>query len=156
LIVPATQPVPPTVRIDKWLWAARIYKTRSLAAAACREGRVTIAGQPAKPSREVRINDLIEAKKDGITRTIKVLGLLEQRVGAQAAKEFAEDLTPASELQKRNEPALQPLFVRPRGTGRPTKKDRRALDEAGFISVRRLPCRRGRHHPQILGRGRIV
>jgi ribosome-associated heat shock protein Hsp15 len=130
--VPAPQSVSESVRLDKWLWAARIYKTRSLAMEACREGRVMIAGQPAKPSRDVRVNDLIEAKKDGLTRTIRVLGLLEQRVGAQAAKEFAEDLTPASEYQKRTERALQPLFIRPRGAGRPTKKERRAMGEAGF------------------------
>jgi ribosome-associated heat shock protein Hsp15 len=114
-------------RIDKWLWAARVYKTRSLAAAACREGRVTIAGQRVKPSREVRLHDLICAEKEGIKRTIKVLGLIEQRVGAKVVGEFAEDLTPASEYQKPRERVLEPLFHRPRGTGRPTKKQRRAL-----------------------------
>ena len=87
---------PASVRIDKWLWAVRIFKTRTLAATACREGRVTIAGQPAKASREVRIDDLIAAKTGDFTRTLKVLGLLEQRVGAQAAREFMEDLTPPS------------------------------------------------------------
>lgn len=122
---------PDTVRIDKWLWAVRLYKTRSLATAACREGRVTMAGQEVKPSRDVRINDLILAKTGGITRTVKVLGLLEQRVGAQAAKEFAEDLTPSSEFERLKEPVLQPLFHRPRGMGRPTKKDRRQMGKLG-------------------------
>lgn len=120
---------PQSVRIDKWLWAVRIYKTRTLAAAACRNGRVTIDGQPVKPSREVKINDLIQAQTGEITRTIKVLALLEQRVGAPAVKDFAEDLTPASEYEKQKEPKLEPLFYRPQGTGRPTKKDRRAIDK---------------------------
>lgn len=120
---------PTTVRIDKWLWAVRIYKTRSLATDACRSGRVTIAGQSVKPSRDVRINDLIEARTGDITRTIKVMGLLEQRVGTQAAKQFAEDLTPASEYEKPKQRALQPLFHRPKGMGRPTKKDRRDLSK---------------------------
>lgn len=118
------------VRIDKWLWAARIFKTRSLAAAACREGRVTIGGQAVIPSREVKINDVILATNGEITRTIKVLGLLERRVGAQAVREFAEDQTPAAEYEKAREPVLQPIFFRPKGGGRPTKKDRRDLKKA--------------------------
>lgn len=115
------------MRIDKWLWSARIYKTRGLAASACRNGQVTIAGKPVKPSRETKIDDLILAEKDGITRTIKVLGLPAQRVGAPAAREFAEDLTPASEYEKLREPVLKPFFFRPKGMGRPTKKDRRDM-----------------------------
>lgn len=122
---------PASVRIDKWLWAVRIYKTRSLATTACREGRVTIGGQAVKPSREVRINDLILAKNGDVTRTLRVLGLLEQRVGAPAAKEFMADLTPASEYEKPKDPALQPLFRRPKGMGRPTKKERRQMGKFG-------------------------
>ncbi|MDB6065610.1 MAG: RNA-binding protein [Pedosphaera sp.] len=120
---------PQNVRVDKWLWAVRIFKTRSLATAACRDGHVTIAGQPVKASREVKIDDLILAKNGDITRTLKVRGLLEKRVGAPAVKEFAEDLTPASEYEKRRDPVLQPLFFRAKGTGRPTKKERRAMGE---------------------------
>ena len=78
-----------------------------------------------------RINDLILAKNGDITRTVKVLGLLEQRVGAQAVKEFVEDLTPASEYEKPKDPVLQPLFHRPKGMGRPTKKDRRQMGKFG-------------------------
>src|SRR5690348_2626948 len=122
---------PASVRLDKWLWAVRVFKTRTLATAACRDGRVTIAGQPAKASRDVRIHDLIHAKTGEITRTLKVLGLLEQRVGAQAAREFMEDLTPPSEYERRKDPVLQPLFYRPKGAGRPTKKDRRTLGKLG-------------------------
>ncbi|HWF19516.1 MAG TPA: RNA-binding S4 domain-containing protein [Verrucomicrobiae bacterium] len=120
---------PLSVRIDKWLWAVRVYKTRSVAAAACRNGRVTIGGQPVKASREVKINDLILAQNGDITRTVKVLALLDHRVGAPAVKEFAEDLTPASEYEKPKERYLEPLFYRPKGAGRPTKKDRRAINK---------------------------
>jgi ribosome-associated heat shock protein Hsp15 len=120
---------PASVRIDKWLWAVRVYKTRSLATTACRLGRVTIGGQPVKPSRDVRIDDLVTAKTGDITRTLRVRALLDQRVGAQNAREYAEDLTPAEEYEKPREPRLQPLFARPKGRGRPTKRDRRQLDK---------------------------
>src|SRR5580698_7515149 len=103
---------PQSVRLDKWLWAARVYKTRTQAADACRAGRVTISGQPVKPSREVKINDLILAQIGEMTRTIKVLGLIERRVGASVVGEFAEDLTPPAEYEKRKAPVLQPLFHR--------------------------------------------
>jgi ribosome-associated heat shock protein Hsp15 len=116
-----------SVRIDKWLWAARVFKTRSLASDSCRHGHVTISGQPVKPSRLVRIQDVIVVKKDQMTRTFKVLQLLERRVGAAAAKEFIEDQTPASEWEKPREPYFHP-FARPKGSGRPTKKERRQLD----------------------------
>ena len=122
-----------SVRIDKWLWAVRIYKTRTVASDACRNGRVTIAGQPVKPAREVRLNDVISAQTGEITRTMKVVGLLERRVGAATVAEFAEDLTPASEYEKKREPVLQPLFYRPKGAGRPTKKDRRDLKKLDGI-----------------------
>lgn len=120
---------PQSVRIDKWLWAVRLYKTRTLAATACRNGRVTISGQPVKPSHEVKLGEIIVAQTGEITRTFKVLALLEQRVGAAAVKQFAEDLTPASEFEKRKEPVLEPMFYRPKGAGRPTKKDRRAINK---------------------------
>jgi ribosome-associated heat shock protein Hsp15 len=116
------------VRIDKWLWAVRVFKTRSLAAEACRRGHVLIAGQPVKPSRDVKINDIISTQVGEITRTIKVLGFIDRRVGAQVAKEFAEDQTPASEYEKRREKSFPSVFFRPKGAGRPTKKDRRQID----------------------------
>jgi ribosome-associated heat shock protein Hsp15 len=116
------------VRIDKWLWAVRVFKTRSLATDACRNGRVTIGGQPVKPSRDVKVGETIIVQKDELTRTFKVLGILEQRVGAPIAKDFVEDLTPASEFEKKREPNLLPPMHRPKGAGRPTKKDRRTLD----------------------------
>ena len=118
-----------SVRIDKWLWAARLFKTRTQAADACREGKVTIGGQPVKASRDVRPGEIILAKVGDITRTIQVLGLLEKRVGAPRVKEFALDLTPEAELQKPRLRTFIPIFVRPKGAGRPTKKERRDLEK---------------------------
>ena len=117
------------MRIDKWLWAVRIFKTRSLAADACRNGHVEIAGHKVKPSCEVKLNDLITAKTGDITRTIKVLAMLDRRVGTAAAKDFMEDQTQASEFEKPREKFLQPLFFRAKGLGRPTKKDRRDIEK---------------------------
>jgi ribosome-associated heat shock protein Hsp15 len=117
------------VRMDKWLWAVRVFKTRGLASDACRHGTITIGGLPVKASREVKINDVIVVKKDELTRTFKVLQLLQQRVGASVAKEYVEDQTPASELQKTREPRFEPVFFRPKGAGRPTKKERRAIND---------------------------
>jgi ribosome-associated heat shock protein Hsp15 len=116
------------VRIDKWLWVVRVFKTRSLATDACRNGRVTIAGQPVKASRGVRVGETIVVQKDELSRTFRVLGLLERRVGAQVAKDYVQDLTPAAEFEKKREPNFIAPMYRPKGTGRPTKKDRRALD----------------------------
>jgi len=120
-----------SVRLDKWLWAVRLFKTRALAASACRLGQVTIDAKPAKAAAEVRIGQTIQAQVGEImriTRTFRVVALLERRVGAAVVKDFAEDLTPASEYEKLKKPSIPPLFVRPKGAGRPTKKERRALD----------------------------
>jgi ribosome-associated heat shock protein Hsp15 len=117
------------VRIDKWLWAVRIYKSRSLASAACSAGKVRIGGESLKPSRSVRVGDVITAAAGDITRTVRVVAVLDRRVGAKLVREYMEDLTPASEYQKPREPNFRPLLLRPKGAGRPTKKDRRKLDE---------------------------
>ena len=117
-----------SVRMDKWLWAVRVFKTRSLAAEASRQGHVTISGQPAKASRAVRVNDILIVRKDNLTRQFKVLQLLDHRVGAPKAREYAEDQTSPSELEKKREPSFHPFFFRPKGAGRPTKKERRDLD----------------------------
>jgi ribosome-associated heat shock protein Hsp15 len=116
-----------SVRMDKWLWSVRLYKTRTLAAAACDAGRVRVNGQPAKPSRSVHPGEIITAVTGEITRTVKVLALLGQRVGAARVPEFIEDLTPPAELQKPRPPQFLPPGARPRGAGRPTKRDRRIL-----------------------------
>jgi ribosome-associated heat shock protein Hsp15 len=121
------------VRIDKWLWAARLYKTRGVATDACRKGWVEVGGQSVKPAREVRVGDVIAARVGVMTRTVRVLALVNQRVGAGLVGELAEDLTPPSEYEKRPERTLAPPVIRPPGAGRPTKRDRRSLKEAlGF------------------------
>jgi ribosome-associated heat shock protein Hsp15 len=116
------------MRLDKYLWAVRLYKTRTLAAVAIRAGHVTINGLPAKTSREVKIGDTYQVKQTPILRTVKVVALLEKRVGPKLVAEYAEDLTPASEYLKQIR-AREP-FQRDPGAGRPTKRDRRALQKA--------------------------
>ena len=116
-------------RLDKWLWAVRIYKTRSIAAAACVGGKVRIGGDPVKPARSVRLGEIIIAATGEIIRTIRVVNLIERRVAAPEASACYEDLTPASEYEKPRLPNFRPLAIRPKGTGRPTKKDRRKTDE---------------------------
>ena len=119
---------PEKVRIDKWLWAVRIYKTRSMASEACKKGRIIINGMEVKPSREVKPGDTIFVRKLPVIYTIRVTGLTENRLPAQRVKEFMDDLTSPEELSKLkiNEMAF---FRRDAGTGRPTKKDRRLLED---------------------------
>jgi ribosome-associated heat shock protein Hsp15 len=122
-------PPPQNVRIDKWLWAVRLYKSRSLATEACAAGHVKISGGTVKPSREVRLGDVITAFTAGkIHRTIRVLALLDQRVGAQVVPQFLEDLTPPEEYARAREEALQTAVRFPQGFVRPTKKQRRQLE----------------------------
>ena len=117
-----------TVRIDKYLWAIRAFKTRSEATDACNGGKVKIGGSNVKPSRPAKIGEVIEVRKGSIVYSYKVLALLENRVGAQLVPEYAENLTPESEFHKLHAP-VETFFVRrERGTGRPTKKDRRTID----------------------------
>jgi ribosome-associated heat shock protein Hsp15 len=124
----ASQPV---VRLDKWLWAVRLYKTRSRAIAACHAGHVRIDGQRVKPSRPVRLGEIIEARTGEITRRYRVLDRLERRVSAKLVPQYAEDLTPEKEYLRPREARLDPFFRRPKGAGRPTKRDRRLLDRLG-------------------------
>lgn len=114
-------------RIDKWLWAVRVFKTRSLATEACKAGKVRVAENAVKPSREVREGMVISVQAGPITRTLKVVQLLHNRVGAKLVNEFMEDLTPAEEYAKLELIKQQP-FRRDRGAGRPTKKERRDID----------------------------
>ena len=117
-----------SVRIDKYVWAIRLFKTRSEATEACKGNKVKVGGLVAKPSREVKIGDTIEVRKGAVAYTYKVKALLENRVGAKLVPEFAENLTPESELDKLHAP-VETFFVRrDRGAGRPTKKDRREMD----------------------------
>lgn len=115
------------VRLDKWLWAVRVYKTRTQAAAACIAGHVKVNGAGVKPSRHVHPGELITARQGDVTRTVKVLAPLDRRVGAAIVPNYLEDLTPPSEYQKRERAHPPATFLRPKGAGRPTKKDRRAL-----------------------------
>ncbi|MGD0537332.1 MAG: RNA-binding S4 domain-containing protein [Verrucomicrobiota bacterium] len=124
--------VPSEVRLDKWLWAVRAFKTRSLATAACQAGHVKIAGQSVKPARAARIGETITVQAGDITRTLRVMGLLDRRVGAPLVARYAEDLTPREEYAKPRQERIEPLFHRPKGAGRPTKRDRRLLEQFGF------------------------
>lgn len=115
------------VRVDKWLWAVRLFKTRSQATRACDAGHVKVAGQSVKPARAVRPGEEIAALCAGVRRTVKVLAALEQRVGAARVAEFMEDRTPPEEFRRAREQREAPILKYPKGWGRPTKKQRRAM-----------------------------
>ena len=117
-------------RIDKFLWATRAFKTRTDATDACKGGKVKIAGVNAKPSKEVKPGDVLTVKKGSVTYTYKVLQPLERRVGAKLVPEYAQNLTPAAELEKLRAPVETFFITRDRGAGRPTKKDRREIEDA--------------------------
>lgn len=117
------------VRIDKWLFAVRLYKTRSLASEECRKGKVTIGGMNVKPSRELKIGETIQLRRPPITRSYKVLALTENRMAAKLVPEFAIETTPASELEILEMQKNMSVYNRERGSGRPTKKERRDLDD---------------------------
>ena len=117
-----------TARIDKWLWAARIFKTRSIAFDACKNGRVTIGGVNMKPSRSVKVGDVVSVKKPPITYSFKVLKTIEQRVGAKLLPEIYENVTDPKQYELLEMSRISGFVDRARGTGRPTKKERRALD----------------------------
>ena len=117
-------------RIDKYLWAIRAFKTRTDATDACKGGKVKVAGVNAKPSKEVKPGDVLTVKKGTVTYTYKVLQPLERRVGAKLVPEYALNLTPAAELEKLRAPVETFFITRDRGAGRPTKKDRREIEDA--------------------------
>jgi ribosome-associated heat shock protein Hsp15 len=116
-------------RLDKWLWAVRLFKTRTQATEACRGGAVKFKGEPAKPAREVRVGDVFEVRQGGLTKTVKVRAPLERRVGAKLVEGYMEDLTPASEYLRHLQSQAAAPWKREPGAGRPTKKDRRQLEE---------------------------
>lgn len=117
-----------TARIDKWLWAARIFKTRSIAVDAIKNGRVTIQGTNVKPSRMIKVGETVSVKKPPITYSFKVLKTIEQRVGAKLIPEIYENVTTADQYELLEMSRISGFVNRARGTGRPTKKERRALD----------------------------
>ena len=118
-----------SIRVDKWLWAVRIYKTRSQAAEACKGGKVKMEGVNVKPSREVKVNDIINVQQAGIVKSLKVLKVHKNRVGAKLVPELMEDLTPSEEYEKLEMLRLLNSEKRDRGAGRPTKKDRRIISK---------------------------
>jgi len=125
------------LRIDKYLWAIRIFKTRTLAADACKAGRVKLDGNNIKPSHEVKVGETYNISKGIEKKVVKVTGLLENRVDAKTAVNFYEDLTPVQETHGFKSMFQAPVLRRDRGAGRPTKKDRREIDDlqGGFFEV---------------------
>ncbi len=117
------------VRVDKWLWSVRIYKTRSLATEACKSGHVSMDGQSLKASRDLNIGDIVELRKNHMNMKLKVKQLSEKRMGAKLVDGFMEDLTPASEYERLEMINSGGHEQRTRGIGRPTKRDRRQITD---------------------------
>lgn len=116
-------------RVDKWLWAARIFKTRTMAAAACKKGQVTLGGAQLKASRMVKEGDVISVRKPPITYSFRILQAIEKRVGAKLLPEILENVTTPDQYELLEMSKISGFINRAKGTGRPTKKDRRSLDE---------------------------
>ena len=116
-------------RVDKWLWAARIFKTRTLAAAACKKGQVSMGGTQLKPSRMVKVGDTVDVKKAPITYSFRILQAIEHRVGAKLIPEVLENVTRPEQYELLEMSKISGFVNRAKGTGRPTKKERRALDD---------------------------
>lgn len=119
----------PEARIDKWMWAVRIFKTRTIAAEACKKGRVTINGSQVKAARMIKPNDVIQVKKPPIIYSFKVLQAIEKRVGAKLVPEVMENVTTPDQYELLEISKVSGFVDRARGTGRPTKKDRRSLED---------------------------
>ncbi|MGN0202053.1 MAG: RNA-binding S4 domain-containing protein [Candidatus Cryptobacteroides sp.] len=117
-------------RIDKYLWAIRVFKTRTEATDACKGGKVKVSGANAKPSRPVKEGEVIEVRKGAVLYTYRVKAVLDRRVGAKLVPEYADNLTPQSEIDKLRAPVETFFLKRDRGMGRPTKKDRRSMEDA--------------------------
>jgi len=118
-----------SVRIDKYLWAIRVFKTRSDATEACNGNKVKLGGVNAKPSKAVKAGDVLEVRKGPVLLSYRVLKVTENRMGAQLVPDYAEDLTPESERAKLHAPRETVVLQRDRGAGRPTKRDRRQLED---------------------------
>ena len=117
------------VRIDKWLWAVRVFKTRTIASEACKKGRVIIGNNSVKSSRMIRIGEVVQVKKPPITYSFKVLAISQKRMGAKLVPEYMENVTPPEEYEVLEMNKLSGFIDRQRGSGRPTKKDRRDLED---------------------------
>lgn len=115
------------VRIDKWMWATRLFKTRTLAVEACKKGRVSVNGTPVKPSRTIKTGEIIQIRKAPITYSFKVLALTEKRMGAKLVPQYLEDVTPPQQYELLEISRIGGFINRARGMGRPTKRDARDL-----------------------------
>ena len=116
-------------RIDKWLWAARIFKTRTIAAAACKKGQVSMGGTQLKPSRMIKAGDVVSVRKAPVTYSFRVLQPIERRVGAKLIPEILENITTPDQYELLEMSKISGFVGRAKGTGRPTKKERRSLDD---------------------------
>ncbi|MBQ7462902.1 MAG: RNA-binding S4 domain-containing protein [Bacteroidaceae bacterium] len=116
-------------RIDKWLWAARIFKTRTIAAAACKKGQVSMGGTTLKASRMIKAGDVVDVRKPPVTYSFRVLQPIERRVGAKLIPEILENVTAPEQYELLEMSKISGFVGRAKGTGRPTKKDRRNLDD---------------------------
>lgn len=123
-----TEPSRGTARLDKWLWAVRLFPTRALATAAIHAGSVEVNARPAKPAREVRAGETVTVRQGLILRTLRVVAVSPSRVGAKLVPQYCTDLTPASEFEKVREQRMQQVLAREKGSGRPTKRERREVD----------------------------
>ena len=117
------------MRIDKFLWCFRKYKTRSLASDALKKNRVSVNDELVKASREVKVGDKVSYRKDSVIFSLEVLAIPKSRVGAKLVPDLIRDITPKEELEKQNFIQMMHKLSRPRGTGRPTKKERRDLED---------------------------
>ena len=118
-----------TTRIDKWLWAVRIFKTRVLASKACAGGKVKIDSIAVKASRKIQIGNIVQVRKDVVKYMYKVCQISEKRMGAKLVPDFLEDITTEEELAKLKSSQKQPIQTREKGQGRPTKRERRMMDK---------------------------
>ncbi len=115
------------VRVDKWLWAMRVFKTRTIATAACKKGRVSMGGNAVKPSRMVKVGDTVDVRKPPVTYTFRVKGLTENRLGARLVPDYLENLTPQSQYDLLEMTRISGFVDRRKGLGRPTKRDGREI-----------------------------
>jgi ribosome-associated heat shock protein Hsp15 len=120
------------VRIDKWMWAVRIFKTRTIALEACKKNRIMVNDVSAKPSRMIKTGDIVQVRKPPVTYSFKVLDLTSNRIGAKLVPQFLENITPPEQYELLELQKISGFVDRVRGTGRPTKKERRELDDFFF------------------------
>ena len=116
------------LRIDKWMWATRIFKTRNIAIEACKKNRIMVNNVPAKPSRNIKAGDIVQVRKPPVTYSFKVLALTANRIGPKLVPEFLENITPSEQYELLELQKISGFIDRARGSGRPTKKERRDID----------------------------